>query len=248
MKEIDFLPEWYKSGRRRQISYRTQYFILGGIFVVMMVWNFVTSYSISKAKGQVVQMATEQTQAEKVSAKLAELKNEMNTFHKREGLVERIDSRINVASVLAEISYLVDEKIVLSKVELISEKFVDRQGKKSSRQTAGVVRAVQSDFVAKHELPIGDVRFKVLIAGVAADAGDVAALICKLENSPYFCQVVLSFSRNTDIEAKNSGTLHLRTDHTPELSNARRDDRKSEGNIQVSNFEINCYLANYREQ
>ncbi|KKL15133.1 hypothetical protein LCGC14_2508670, partial [marine sediment metagenome] len=22
MKEIDFLPEWYKSGRRQQISYR----------------------------------------------------------------------------------------------------------------------------------------------------------------------------------------------------------------------------------
>jgi len=248
MKEIDFLPEWYKSGRRRQISYRTQYTILGGIFVAMMVWNFITSYSISKAKAQVVQMATKQTQAEKVSAKLAELINEMNTFHKREALVERIDSRINVTGVLAEISYLIDERIVLSKIELISEKFVDRQDKESFRQVAGVVRAVQSDFAARGELPIGDVRFKVLITGVAADASDVAALICKLENSPYFCQVVLSYSRNTYIEARNSGTLRLQKDQSQELSDTRRDNRKFEGNIRVSNFEINCYLANYREQ
>ncbi len=248
MKEIDFLPEWYKSGRRRQISYRTQYIILGGIFFVMMVWNFITSYSISRAQAQVVQMATKQTQAEKVSAKLAELKSEMNAFHRKEALVERIDSRINVASVLAEISYLIDERVVLNEIEFISEKFLGVQNKKSSRQVAGVVRAVRSDFVARGELPIGDVRFKVLISGVAADASDVAALICKMENSPYFCQVVLSYSRNADIEVRGSDTLRLQKDYTQELSDTGRGDHKSEGNFRVSNFEINCYLANYREQ
>jgi hypothetical protein len=49
MREIDFLPKWYTSGRRRQISYRTQCVALGGVFVVMMVWNFVAAHSISKA-------------------------------------------------------------------------------------------------------------------------------------------------------------------------------------------------------
>jgi len=65
MKEIDFLPEWYKSGRRRQVSYRTQYIALGGVFVVMMVWSLITTHSISKARAQYAQMATNQAQAEK---------------------------------------------------------------------------------------------------------------------------------------------------------------------------------------
>jgi hypothetical protein len=111
-----------------------------------------------------------------------------------------------------------------------------------------VIRAVQSDSVARGELPMGDVRFKVLISGVAADASDVAALICKLENSPYFCQVVLSFSRNTDIDVRKSDTLRLQKDYTQELSSTRRDEHKTEGSVRVSNFEINCYLANYLEQ
>ncbi len=247
MKEIDFLPEWYKSGRRRQVSYRTQYIILGGIFVVMIVWNFVTSYSMSKAKAQVVQIATKQTQAERVSAKLIELKKEMNIFHKREGLVSKIDSKINVAGILAELSYLIDERIVLSKIDLISGKLVDNQDKVSLQQTGSVVRTTQYDFGAKQELPIGYVLFKVLIAGVASDASDVAALICKLEDSPYFCQVVLSFSRNADLETGRANPLRSQTDFPVESLGTRRNDRESEGNIQVSKFEINCYLANYSE-
>ena len=33
MKEIDFLPEWYTSGKRKTAAYRIQYVILGGIFL-----------------------------------------------------------------------------------------------------------------------------------------------------------------------------------------------------------------------
>jgi Tfp pilus assembly protein PilN len=243
MKDIDFLPEWYKTGRRRQISYRTQCYVLGGIFVVMMVWNFVTSYSMSKANAQILDMTTRQKQSEKVSAKLLELKNELNLYHKREGLVEKIDSKINVADVLAEISYLVDERIVLSKIELVSEKIANDG---SSPQANAVVRAVQSNFNTK-DAPIGDVRFKVLLAGVAVDAGDVAGLICKLENSPYFCQVVLSFSRNTDIKSEGVDSSYEQKTRTLTSTGGSGSNGENERKIQVSKFQISCYLANYEE-
>ena len=245
VKDIDFLPEWYKSGRRRQVSYRTQCYVLGGIFVVMVVWNFVTSHSMSKARAQVVELATMQTQAENVSTKLVELKNEMNLYHKREGLVEKIDSKIKVASVLEEISYLVDERIVLSKIELNAEKLADDE---PSPQANAVLRAVKSKYNTRQEPPIGDVRFKVLIAGVAVGASDVATLICKLENSPYFSQVELSFSRNTDLVTGSDNSPYQRAKLTPVSTNSLRSDGESKGKIQVSRFEVSCYLANYQEQ
>ena len=245
MKDIDFLPEWYKSGRRRQVSYRTQCYVLGGIFVVMIVWNFVTSFSASKANAQVLEMTTRQRQAEKVSAKLIDLKDKMNLYHKREGLVEKIDPKIRIASVLGEISYLVDERIVLSKIELVSEKFAYDE---SSPQGNAVVRAVQSNFNSKQDSPIGNVRFKVLLAGVAVDAGDVAGLICKLENSPYFSQVTLSFSRNTDLKRESDNSHYEQTTLTPASTTGPRSNEEPEGKIQVSKFQINCYLSNYQEK
>ena len=248
MKEIDFLPEWYKSGRRRQVSYRTQYIAIGGVFVVMMVWSFISTHSISQARAQYAQMATNQAQAEKVSAKLAELENEMRVSRKNAESIEEIDSRIDVAGVLAELSFLIDEKIVLRKAEFIAEKFLDEDDVKSS--PAAVVRAVRANLSNKKELPLGNVRFKVVIAGVAADASDVATLMCKLEDSPYFCQVVLAYSRgDAEIGIERASSSFAETDVAGGAVKSKDRVRESgvRGKIQINEFEINCYLANYRE-
>ncbi len=55
MKEIDFLPTWYKRGRRRQIGHRTKYVNLVGIFVVMTVWNFIATHLLAKATAKLAQ-------------------------------------------------------------------------------------------------------------------------------------------------------------------------------------------------
>ena len=249
MKDIDFLPEWYKSGRRRQVSYRTQYIALSGVFVVMIVWSFITTHTISKVRAQYAQMETEQAQAEKVSAKMAELENEIRVSRKNAESIDEIDSRIDVASVLAELSYLIHERIVLKKVDFIAEKFEDEQDVTSVPSSGAVVRVVRANLNEKKNLPLGNVRFKVIIAGVAADARDVATLMCKLEDSPYFRQVVLSFSRG-DAEIENNSSFRTETDG---LNGAMKSENRVReagvrSKIPVNEFEINCFLANYRER
>jgi hypothetical protein len=236
MKEIDFLPEWYKSGLRRQVSYRTQCIALGGVFVVMVVWNFIGAHSISKARAQFAQMSTKQAEAEGLSVKLAELKSELKGLQKKVESIEEIDSKIDVASVLAEMSFLIDERIVLNKVVFDAER---RSG--PSPRAGTVVRVVRTKLNEKRNLPLGDVRFRVVIVGVAADASGVASLICKLEDSPYFCDVVPSFSRTAEINVTSNPSLRSGTKNV-------NSGRESGGKIQVSEFEISCYLANYLEQ
>ena len=68
MKDIDFLPEWYKSGIRREVSYRTQYIAMGGIFLAMAVWSLATSHSISKARAEFGDMAPIHEKAESASS------------------------------------------------------------------------------------------------------------------------------------------------------------------------------------
>lgn len=223
MKEIDFLPEWYKSGRQRQISYRTQLLGLGGVLVMMIAWNFVTAHSISKARAEVEQGMTMQAEAKSISREFAGIKSEMTFLHKKVKSMEEIDSRIDFAGVLAEMSFLIDDNIVLSKVEFVAEKFVSEHQRKTTRRTGTAARAAVSSY-AGGALPLGDARFRVVINGVATDAGDIAELICKLEESPYFCLVYPSFSRNRDMKTGKGK------------------------NFQVSEFEITCYLANYREK
>ncbi len=246
MKEIDFLPEWYKSGKRREISYRTQYIALGGVFVVMVVWNFITAQSISNARAQSAQMENRQIQAEGLSIKLDELKSELRGLQEKAEDIEEIDSKIDVAGVLAEMSFLIDEKIVLGKVEFIAEKIENKRQGELSPRAGNVVKAVRATMSSKQDLPLGDVRFRVLIGGVAADASDVAALICSLEDSPYFYQVVPSFSRTAVISVAGNPSFHSKIKNENSKGNVQKNELNNQ--IQISEFEISSYLANYREQ
>jgi len=223
MKEIDLLPEWYKSSRRRQVSYRTQYVALGGMFIIMLTWNFITSHSISKAAAQLADAQAGQTEID--TKEFDGLKSRLAQLQKKTSILDEIDSKIDVADVLAEMSYLMDEKIVLSKVELKAERFTDNQNGKINNSAA--VRLAGNNFDRNESPWTGQVKFKVVITGIASDAADVAELICKLEDSPYFCLVYPAFSRNAEIKTS--------------AKNAKE-------NLQVSEFEIGCYLANYCEK
>ncbi|MHC4104676.1 MAG: PilN domain-containing protein [Planctomycetota bacterium] len=223
MKEIDFLPEWYKSGMQRQIGYRTQLLGLVGVLVIMIVWNFVATHSISKARDEVEQRKAIQAEAQSVSQEFARIKSEVNELQKKVKSMEEMDSKIDVASVLAEMSFLIDDNIIIGKVEFDAERFTDEQRGNDSRRAAAA-RVVARNFGGKGKMPLGGVRFKVVINGVATNAGDIADLICKLEESPYFSLVYPSFSRNRKMKV---GTGE---------------------DFQVSEFQISCYLANYREK
>lgn len=233
MKEIDFLPEWYKNGKRRKLGYRTQYIVLGGIFAVMMVWNFVESHSVSKAASELAGLESQQRSAENTSKEYTKIESELAQLRKKTAVLDQIDSRIDVAGVLAEISFLIDRKIVLEKVAFSSEPFAAKSPNAGNKvRMAGDSRPLAQNMAGKS-------RFKVVINGVAAQAGDVAELIRRFEGSSYFCQVYPSFSRNKKV--KTSSRL---VENLPSL----KKDSDSGDDYQVSEFEIGCYLANYRQE
>jgi hypothetical protein len=223
MKEIDFLPAWYKSNRRQQINYRRQIIGLGGIFLAVMVWNIAAIKTVSRATNDVASGIERQASLATVSQEFARVQNEVCQFQKKAKQIEQINQRINVANVLAELSFLAGEKIVLSKVELTAERFEDSEKDKAA--TGSVVRTAGAKASEDKRLPLGEVRFKVVTRGVASQASEVAKLICRLEESPYFCHVIPSFSRNTTVKTGRGGAA---------------------GELPVSEFEISFYIANYQ--
>ncbi|OHB55160.1 MAG: hypothetical protein A2173_00310 [Planctomycetes bacterium RBG_13_44_8b] len=234
MNEIDFLPDWYRTGKRRRLSYGKQYIALACMFGLMMLWNFISLNSISRAAAKLAQMASEHSTVQNVSKEFTRVKNELSELQDRARIVGEIDSKIDVASVLAEMSFLIDERVVLRKIELISEKFLDKQQPKVN--SASAVRVAGTEPDKRHKMMLGNVRFKVLISGIAADASDVADLVRKLEESPYFCQIYLSISRNKAMQVFQRPVI---SDKTPTGS------KPASENYQVSEFELSCYLANY---
>ena len=225
MKEINFIPDWYKSGRKKQMGYRMQYIVIGSIFAVMLFWNVITSRSISKAHASLDITESERQIQESSSSEYAELTSDIDRLKRQATIIEEIDSRILLADILAETSFLIDEKIMLTELNIFAQKF-DLPTKGNNTLGGAVLRKANFASSVGGVTLSGDMRFAIVVKGFAAKPADVADLILKFEKSKYFCQVIPSYSRNKVVMRQRTGS-------------------KGE-NCQVCEFEINCYIADYK--
>jgi hypothetical protein len=105
-------------------------------------------------------------------------------------MLDSIKSNMVVSNVLAEISHLLNGRIVLKKLEIKAEPFSSQDNMKNEIQ----IYSADSD---KSKTFDNKVRYKIVFGGLAADAAQVAETINMLEMSDYFFQVIPGFSRNT---------------------------------------------------
>ena len=230
MKDLDFLPEWYKDRRRRHSRMRKQYIALVAVFLMMMTFNLTATHRATRVAAEVTRHAERQTSAEAVVHEFNRVTNELNQLRTKADLVDRIDTRFDVAAILAEISHIVDESIVLRRIELAVEPFARPADKRPSKSP--IVRASQKDAGGRPEMPLGDVKLRIVLAGVAIHAAHVADLVCKLDDSAYFQQACPSSYDPVKIPVRPAaGTAAAKTPET----------------LDVTGFEITCYLANYTE-
>jgi hypothetical protein len=236
MKEIDFLPEWYKDDRRRQGHVRRQYVALVAVFLVMMVFNATAIHRANKAAAEAANLENQRVGAEAVVHEFDVLTKRLNELKTRAGLVEQMDSQVDVAAILAEMSHVVDGSIVLRKVEIQAEPFGRTDEKGQTRGSA--VRLTEKPANSEKERPLGRVKFRIVLTGVAARPADVADLVCKLDASPYFQRVHPLFYGNAKAQAG------MKSAPQPQEGGSAV---KSQSALDATEFEIACYLANYKE-
>ena len=222
-----FFQTGTKTKRRQQVSYRTQYLALVGIFAIMLTSNFILGHSASMIQAKLSEYKAKSNEAINLLTEFGKVHSEISSLQKSAGLLNKIDSKINVGDVLAEISYLVGNKIAVNRMEFIAEKF---ENSNVSNNTSAVRPAGTSANMSE-EMLIGQVRFKIILSGVAGDSSEVGEFICRLEKSSYFSNVSPKFTRNKEIKIGANG----------------RGSQQKQDDIHISEFEINCYLANYKE-
>lgn len=236
MKDIDFLPEWYKEGHRHRAHLRHQYAILVAVVLAMITYNVTATHHISRVSAGLDRLDDQRRIAEQVIFEFDAANRQLHERQTKVNLIARMDSKIDVSAVLAELSHIVNGRLVLSRLDLISEPMAASKEENRSNVAMRPARSSGTEPIA-----LGDVRFRIVMGGVAENAQDVGDLAEKLEESPYFRDVCPSVPRTGKIEiavpaASASGG--------PDGTAATAPGKEA---LQVSEFEITCYLANYEE-
>jgi hypothetical protein len=144
------------------------------------------------------------------------LENEITSMKEKTALLDDISSRTDLTAILGEIAFLMREDIILSKLSIKNEPIENSNDKGPSKKIA-VVQVGKKNKDQTAVAPQSPSRLKVVLTGIAAQPADAADLIARLEETPYFEHVVLVFSKPKTV---------------------RRQD--------VTEFEIQCYVADYR--
>ncbi len=196
MKEIDFIPQWYKDRQKKQVGYHTQYVVIIVIFAAIVLWSFGTCISVSKAKAQIKRIEASLAENAELADECNKLTTVLSRLRNKAQILDKLDHKTSIANVIAEISFLVPDNVILSKINIGLERFETPAPPANTSN----VRLLRRGADAADAMPPQDSRFKVVLAGIAAGVEDVAALISALESSSYFCQVVPGFSRSSKVK------------------------------------------------
>jgi hypothetical protein len=232
VKDLDFLPDWYKDRKRRSSRVRKQYIALVAVFLMMMTFNLTALHRAGRVAADVSRYEDQRTRAEAIVDEFNLVTRELNQMKARADLVRRIDTRIDVASILAEISHVVDESTLLSKIEFATEPLA--QPEDVDRAKGPSVRPAKGED-SQREPALGPSTLQIVLAGVATQSSQVADLVCRLEESAYFQHVRPSFYGRTKVQVGPASAGSGKTDASagsPEM-------------LDVTAFEITCTLANY---
>jgi len=240
MKEIDFLPEWYKESKRRRAQMRRQCAVLAVAFIAMMSYNLTSAHRIARASAALGRLEGKRVEAQSVFDEFSAITKALNQVREKASLIERIDSKIHMAAVLAEMSHIIGETLVLSRVEFAAEPLSDEEKGPRASDTGVRVADGRNENSGKEAL-VGNVRFRIVLTGVAVSPADVAALVRRLDDSSYFHRVNASFWRSGKVQAA------AKAGQAASKPQADAVSAKQSDTLDVTEFEVICYLANYKE-
>lgn len=186
MRDVDFLPQWYKDKARRKRIAQGQYIALGIIFMIMIFSNAIASRRISRASADLTRSDTERGQAERFMVEFGRLNSRVSETRDAVTSVNRLKMELDVANVLSELSTVVSGEIVLQRVELLS---------RNPAEETITDETPQAPFGSDEADSSDGERFSLRLMGFAHRAGQVAELIAELESSATFDDVNLVYSK-----------------------------------------------------
>ena len=166
--------------------------IVAGLFALLVVWSFCASMSISSTQAQVSDMQDSLEKSKSIEQAHNRLQSSLNKLKRNANILEKINSGVNISSLLAELSHIVDEEIVLTSLQVKSDIY-----KPDSKTVKSGVRFTKSKSETD-SMPSPNTRFKIVINGLSPHADNITAFIARLEESDYFQSVIVGYLQNLE--------------------------------------------------
>ena len=181
MKELDFLPDWYRADRQRKQRRHRHYVLFGLVVALLAGWSFIVGQSVRGLQADTQNVEATLEQGLQTIQTALELELEIERVSRQTDILAALTPRTPVSAMLGELSACVSDQIILGRVSLVLEP-VEDNGTKTPQAATGVIRLGAARADARSFAPDRLQRTRVILTGIAAGGADVARLIDRLED------------------------------------------------------------------
>jgi len=191
MREIDFIPQWHTNSRRLRVRYRRQCVLIGCLVGGMVVGSLALGLSVAHGQEAVDRTSHTRQAYELIKQRHDQVRSQYTQLMDMRRTLDALDPGIRLAAVLAELTRLVPDRVMVAKLHVTAEPVSAPGARTKLVLTAG--EGEDNSLLRQTE------QFKVVVSGLAADPECVTRLVAALEESDYFCRASPGLLRNKTV-------------------------------------------------
>jgi Tfp pilus assembly protein PilN len=190
MRELEFLPDWYRNVCRRRAWVIAQAWGTAGLIVVMLIWACIAQFQAMRAQHEQKQVEKQLAKSQKDVDELAQLKLDRTIWAERGEVLSKVGLSVESTRLIQTIADCTPATVALTSFNLQTDE------KAEIPKTGAAARAMRD------KTPLMDRKLKVRINGIAPSDIEVWDLVTKLTAYPFFEEVSPTNSKEADYEGR----------------------------------------------
>lgn len=186
MREMEFLPSWYRVVRRQRIAVIVQAWATVGLLVVLLVTTGLSKFRLINARAELSNVRQQMAVTQKDLDELESMKQLQRRWSEQGEVLAKLGVSVESTRLMGLLAQATPESIALIGLNLQTEEKVE------------TVKSVAAARAMKDKEPSIDRKLRVRVQGVAPSDAEVADLMAKLGAVVFLEDVSMSYSKDAD--------------------------------------------------
>jgi Tfp pilus assembly protein PilN len=183
MRELEFLPDWYPSLRKRKRTVGVQAYATVILISGLCLWGWLSGRNMRSASASLHALQDQLSQTDNELARLAEANEQKKELESKNQIIRSLGNHVETTRVMAAVEAAMPEEMALLDVTT--------EVKEAAKAMSGLAAAAS---VLKSGRPAVDRRMEITVRGVGPTDATLAKFMLNIGKSDLFDRVNLSLA------------------------------------------------------
>jgi len=186
VREIEFLPSWYLTVRRRKLAVTVQAWATVVLAMVLLIWTGVARFRVLNARNELASLRRDMNKTQLELTRLDSMTQIKRRWSEQGEVLSKIGVSVESTRLLGLIAQSTPESISLIGMSLQTEEKID------------ATKTLINARATRDKEPAMDRKLRVRLQGVAPSNAEVADMMTRLAANNFLEDVSMGYTKDSD--------------------------------------------------